>query len=170
MINFEVLKGAVAAIKGGTFAGIDTETEVKLLGGKKNPMQGRVTKRTTGATVMIFCTKDKSAYENMVRKRMDMEGLDATTFELKPRAWGQRIEGTPFVEHKGKHYLECFFMNAGETEYFLDGKPIAKEDIEGLPEKKDSEESQGGIENKVILRTFAIESLRRLRIKKTTIM
>jgi hypothetical protein len=106
----------------------------------------------------------------MVKRRMEKEGKDSSTFELKPRAWGTRIEGTPFVEHNEKTYLECFFISPGKSEYFLDGEPIQKEEIEGLEETKTpSEESQGGIENKIIIRTYSADSIEKIKIKNETL-
>ncbi len=47
-------------VNGGSFVGIDTLTDVPLLGGKKNPQQGRVQKRTVGNQVMVFQNKKSS--------------------------------------------------------------------------------------------------------------
>lgn len=160
-MNYATASNALATLTGGTFVGIDTETAVKLKGGKKNPQQGRVTKRTTGATVMCFSNTTGSAYDKMVKRRLAAEGKDPESFKLGERAWGQRIAGTAFVEHKGKHYLEVIFMNAGETEYFLDGNPVDKSTIEGLPEA--STTGQGGLDNQVIIRTYALDSVIALR-------
>jgi hypothetical protein len=153
---------ALNGLAGGTFVGLDTQTLVKLKGGKKNPMQGRVTKRTTGATVMCFSNTNGSAYGAMVKRRLEQEGKDPASFELGPRAWGERIEGTSFVQHNGKHYLEVIFLRAGKTEFFLDGAAIQRHEIEGLDEPKEST-GQGGLENQVIIRTFALDSVTALR-------
>lgn len=110
-------------LNGATFISIDTKTEVTLLGGQKNPLQGRVTKRMAGANCMIFQNKSSNAYENMVRRKLAGEGKDPESFELSPRAWGQRIPQTPFVEHNGKIYIEVIFLKAGDVEYLLDGQP-----------------------------------------------
>lgn len=163
-MEYEKLKTEIEKVHGATFVGLDTRSTVKLKGGKKNPMQGRVIKVTEGANTMIVSASDKSAYESMVRRRMEAEGKDASTFELQPRKWGSRIENTPLIEHNGKYYLECFFMNPGKSKYYLDDVEIAKDDIEGLPEVKVSEESQGGIENKVVIRTFSLDSIDRIRM------
>lgn len=167
-MNYDDLKVVLDTVSGATFAGLDTVTSVKLKGGKKNPMQGRVTKVTEGANTMIFSTTE-SAYENMVKRRMVNEGLDPESFSVGQRAWGTRIGNSPFIEHNGKKYLEVIFMGAGKTQYFLDGEPIYKEEIEGLPETKVSDESQGGISNKVVIRTFAIDSIREIRVKGDTV-
>jgi hypothetical protein len=161
-MKFETVEAAFETLAGGTFVGMDTETVVVLKGGKQNPQQGRVTKVMTGASVMCFSNTNGSAYNAMVLRRLEQEGKDPASFELSPRAWGQRIQGTPFVEHKGAHYLEVIFMRSGAVQYMLDGNPVDESEIEGLPEGRDST-GQGGLENKVVLRTFAMDSITALR-------
>lgn len=162
-MDINTARKALETLVGGTFVGIDTETPVTLLGGKKNPMQGRVTKRMVGATVMCFSNTDTNAYENMVKRRLSQEGKDPADFVLSPRAWGEREAGTAFVTHKGKYYLEAIFMRAGKVEYLLDDKPITAAEIEGLNEKRDAGE-QGGLENKVVIRTYTLENVTAMRV------
>ena len=169
MITYETLNELVSQVKGTTFAGLTTKTEVKLKGGKKNPMQGRVQKLTENANVMVFSNSEKSGYGEMVKRRMISEGKDPADFQMKPRAWGTRIGKSPFIEHNGNKYFECIFVSPGKSTYLLDGEPIEKEHIEGLPEPKEKTEgetkSQGGIENKVILRTFNLSSIVSIKLK-----
>jgi hypothetical protein len=173
MATFLGLKKEIEKVKGTTFCGLTTLTAVTLKGGKKNEMQGRVTKKMEDANVMLFSNTEDPGYVSIVRKRMIAEGKDPDTFTPKPRAWGQRMGNSPFIEHKDKHYLECFFVSKGKVTYYLDNEEIPKEKIEGLdekPEKTEKEiESQGGIENKVVIRTFAIESIESLKLKGKTI-
>ena len=173
-MQYEVAKKVFGEIKGGTFVGLDTETVEKLKGGKKNPFQGRVTKRVTGSTVMVFGNTESNAYENMVKRRLAKEGKDPEDFQLGQRAWGQRIAGTAFVEHKGEHYIETIFMRAGDVEYFLDGKPLGSVAIDDadqqwldLPAVKVNPEGQGGLseENRVIIRTYKLSSIIAVRAK-----
>lgn len=167
-MDFEKVKAEVDKIKGTAFIGLDTETDVVLRGGKKNPLQGKVKKVTTGANVMIFAGTEQNGYENMVKRRMLDEGKDPSTFTLGSRAWGTRIPKTPFIEHNGKHYLECIFISPGTSVYLVDGVPTKKTEIEGFPETKETEaviEGQGGIDNKIVLRTFSFDSLTAVRIK-----
>jgi len=152
-------------VNGTTFISIDTVTEVKLTGGKKNTMQGRVTKVMRGANVQVFQNKNSNGYANMVNRRLQSEG-STETFELSPRAWGTRIPNSPIVEHKGEFYLEVIFVRAGKTEYCVDGVVTPKEEIEGLPSSTVSDSSQCGLENKVVVRTFKISSIRKLKINK----
>lgn len=151
-------------VNGTTFVSIDTETEVKLKGGKSNPHQGRVTKRVTGSVVMVFQNKSANGYDNMVRRRLQQEGKDPQSFTLQPRKWGRRLQGVPFVEHNGNHYVEVIFLHPGKTQYLLDGKPVSKDDIIDLPVRKEA--TQGGLDNKVIIRTYAAASIKGITINK----
>jgi hypothetical protein len=160
------LAAAVVNVTGASFIGLDTLAEVKLTGGKKNPMQGRVTKKMVGANVMVFTNKNSNGYENMVQKRLAAEGKDPASFELGARAWGTRIPDMPLVTHEKdgveKYYLEVIFLKSGTVQYMLDGAPIAKADIEGLADREEGE--QGGLDNKVHIRAFAADSITELRI------
>jgi hypothetical protein len=167
-MDYQTAQGVFGALAGGTFVGIDTRTEVKLTGGKRNDQVGRVTKVMRGATVMVFTNTETNAYDAMVRRRLAEEGKDPESFELGERAWGKRIPGTPFVEHNGRHYLETIFLRPGQVEYQLDGVTIDKSDIIGLPAPRIDEESQGGLDRKVVIRTFALDSIMGLRANGTS--
>lgn len=173
------LREIFANVNGSSFVGIDTQSVVKLKGGKKNEQQGRVTKVTVGSQVMVFTNQDQNGYENMVQRRLIEEGKDPSSFSVGPRKWGTRVEGLPIIEHTKdgvtKDYLEVIFLRPGKTTYFLDGKPIEKEDIIGLdePEEKPVElpaddevtnRGQAGLENKVVIRTYSAESILAVRI------
>lgn len=151
-------------VNGATFVSINTETEVKLKGGKSNPQQGRITKRVTGSSVMVFQNKMKNGYNEMVQRRLSKEGKNPANFQLQPRKWGTRLQGVPFVEHNGRYYVEVIFLHPGEVQYLQDGQPIAKEDIEGLQER--NEAYQGGLDDKVIIRTYAADSIKGITIDK----
>jgi hypothetical protein len=160
------LIAAFEQVNGGSFVGIDTLVEVPLLGGKSNPMQGRVTKRMIGAQVMVFQNKTINAYDAMIKRRLIAEGKDPASFVLSERAWGTRVPNMPIVEHfkdgQTKYYLEVIFLKAGAVEYRLDGAPINESDIVGL--KNATAGEQGGLENKVIIRTFAADSITEVRV------
>jgi hypothetical protein len=157
---------AMQNVSGASFVGFDSLTPVTLTGGRRNPLQGRVTKQMTGARVMVFQNKNVNGYEAMVQRRLAAEGKDPGTFELSPRAWGERIPNLPIVRHVKdgveKHYLEVIFLGGGRVQYLVDGVPTAREEIPGLPSPTEGE--QGGLENKVIIRTFAVENITELRV------
>ena len=173
MIQYKDLNDLVSKVRGTTFAGLTTETKVALKGGKKNPMQGRVTKVTEDSNVIIYSNSETSGYGEMVKRRMLKEGKDPSEFQIKPRAWGTRIGKSPFITHKDKYYFECIFVNPGKTTYYLDGEEIDKSEIEGFPEPKEptkekTEEkavSNNDLEDKVIIRTYALESIKAIKLK-----
>lgn len=175
MITYEQLNELVSQVKGTTFAGLTTKTQVKLTGGKKNEMQGRVEKLTEGSNIILYSNSEKNGYAEMVKRRMIKEGKDPSEFQLKPRAWGVRVGKSPFIEHNDKYYFECIFVSPGKTTYLLDGNPILKEDIVGLPVPKENTEeevesekkqfSNNDLEDKVIIRTFALESIVSIKLK-----
>ena len=159
---------ALKQLNGTAIASIDTVTPVKLTGGKKNPMQGKITKKVTGSNIMFFCNLNSNGYENMVNRRLAEEGKDS--FQLSPRAWGERVPSTPFVTHKGKVYIETIFLRPPtKIEYFCDGVTIEPEDIPGLPVKK-SESTQGNLDRKVIIRTYDINNIKSLRMGELSVL
>lgn len=162
------LLAAVNNINGASFIGLDTLTEIKLSGGKNNPQQGRITKRMVGASVMAFQNKNVNGYEAMVQRRLVAEGKDPASFELGPRLWGTRIPNLPIVEYTKdgdtSYYLEVIFLKPGDSFYLCDGQPIAEADIIGLPKVKVDAQSQGGVDNKVIIRSFKADSITEIRI------
>ncbi len=156
------LEQVLSTVNGGTFISMDTSTTPILTGGQKNPMQGRIRKHNTGASIMVFQNKNSSAYENMVKRRLETEGKNPSLFTVKPRKWGTRIPNLPIVEHKGEQYLEVIYLKSGRTAYTLDGNPIDKESIEGL--KDSPKPSQGGLNDSVTIRTFKVGSITRLKV------
>lgn len=165
----KALLNAIQNISGGSFIGLDTLTNVKLTGGRKNPMQDRVQKRMTGATVMAFTHEKGNAYEAMVHRRLEAEGISPTEFKVHERKWGTRLPNLPVVVHNkdgvDNYYLEVIFLRPGQVEYLLDGQPVAKADIVGLPaEREVGPDAQGGLENQVIIRDFKVDSITELRL------
>ena len=156
-------------IRGATFASMDTRTSVKLTGGKKNPMKDRVWKVCKNHRVMIFTNQNSNAYQNMVRRRLEKEGK-TINFDVAPRAWGTRIPNTPIIEHNGKYYLDVIFLAPGSIEYFLDDEQISEGSIEGMPIKS-VESGRQGLEpnNKVVVRTFSLDSIETIRLMKEEI-
>lgn len=153
----KVEKLFVENVSGATFIALDTLTPVKLVGGKANPDQGRITKQTIGSNVMVFQNKNSNAYQNMINKRLISEGKNPE-FQVGERTWGTRIKNTPFVEHNGEMYLEVIFLKCGDVTYLRDGQLVNKSDIQGLPVEQEGG-NQGGLDNKVIIRSFKFSSI-----------
>ena len=158
------IAAALQNVTGASFMGISTETTETLKGGKGNPLQGKVTKAMEGGNVIIFTNTNKNGYEAMVQRRLAKEGLPAENFTLGKRAWGERLQDSPFVFHDGKMYLEVIFLQKPTNiKYFVDGKETNKELIGGLKDTKE-EGKQGGLVDKVIIRTYNVESVKSIRI------
>lgn len=81
----------LSALRGVSFIGLDQETIVPLKGGRKNPMQGRVTKRVTGSTVLIAQNKNTNTYQNMVRNAIVGELLTEFKDKLSKAAEAQTL-------------------------------------------------------------------------------
>jgi hypothetical protein len=164
-MQYSQVLNAIANVSGASFVTIDTVTVPKLTGGKKNPHQGRVQKFMTGANVMVFQNKNSNGYENMVNRRLIAEGKDPSNFTLGPRSWGTRLENMPIVEHTKdgtvKHYLEVIFLKAGASYFTLDGNVVPASSIQGLQESAEGE--QGGLSDKVVIRTFDVENITQIR-------
>jgi hypothetical protein len=171
------LREIFANVKGTSFVGLDTVSTVKLKGGKSNEHQGRVKKITIGSQVMVFSNQEQNGYENMVQRRLIEEGKDPTSFSLSPRKWGTRVPNLPIIEHEKdgekKEYLEVIFLRAGTSHYLVDDKVVTKEQLKemvtGLEDEKDDTEEtpstgQGGLNNKVIVRTYSADNLINVRI------
>jgi len=151
--------------------GLDTLTQVKLKGGKNNPLQGRVTKANEGIVGMIS-TNMPALYQNMVNRRLAKQhDVDAKWmiaepyFESEKPKWGTIIEGSPFLEHKGSYYLRMIFIRNGRVTDFVDGYPTGRHLIEGYPPITE-EADQKGLFDKVVFRTFKVESIQAVRINK----
>ena len=156
------LKSALLERKGTTFVTIVAETDPKLRK-RGNPYAGRVTKRSrvNGAIGWI--------YGNGVNRQRVREGLEPD-FTAHPRKWGERIKGTPFVEHKGNTYLELKVERVLGTEYLLDGKTIDRSLIEEwLPKRKPEGERQQ-VESPVILRDYNLANIKAIAFDGITIV
>lgn len=180
-MKLDELQQLLASFRGATFASLDTVTIPQLLGGKKNPFKGKVEKHCLGHRVMLFTNTNSNAYLNKVRRHLEREGKNPDSFELSPRRWGERLPNSPIVQHNGKHYLEVVFLESGDVEYRASetilysphvdsfdapmcwnaGEVIPKHCIQGLNERSGSEHQ--GLDDKVIVRCFALDSIKAIR-------
>jgi len=168
MVTREKLMAALKQLNGCAIASINSKTEVKLTGGKKNPMQGKIEKVMEGGNIMLFCNMNNNSYNDMVKRRLESEGKDPESFCLGKRVWGERVPQTPFVLHNGQVYMEAIFLKSPKkVSYLYNGEPIEKNQIEGLPVKEEGE--QGGLENKVIIRTYKLDSVTRLKMGELSV-
>lgn len=157
------LEGIFGQVSGNSIISIDSETIPVLTGGKKNPFQGRARKIVIGSNVMVFQNKTINAYDAMVKRRLQKEGKDPDNFQLSPRTWGERVPNSPFVVHNGEQYLEVIFLRPGRTVYEVDGIVTEPQFIDGLSLDR-HEAEQGGLDNKVVIRTYKFSSVLAVKI------
>jgi len=143
------------------FATIESEVTIsnsKIRGGKSSGYAGRITKYSK---TQVYVNPHYANHVNNQRAREHgdhpIEGLEH--FESAPRSWGTRIEGTSFVEHKGNYYLEVAVQRCLETQYFIDGQPVAKDTAEALlhPPRESKRQKTA---KAIILRDYRADSLR----------
>ena len=95
----------------------------KLIGGKKNPLHGRLCAYTRTSSLQIACD-----YTNLKRIR-----TQNPNFVAEPLKWGHWMENgyKRVVEHKGKHYLRLYPNHNTEKQvfYILDGQYVTSEDL-----------------------------------------
>lgn len=154
-----------SSLKGTSFVTLNTSRIVELSGGKSNPLKGRITKKVSGTNVLISQDRTKSAYHEMIRRRLIAQGTANPDFEPSKRTWGERIKDTPIIQHNDKFYLGCIILREGKSSYFLDGLPIAITDITGL--KHEAVTPQFGLEKPVLYRLYSTDSITSLKFKKT---
>lgn len=155
------LKAALMERKGTSFVTIVAVTDPRMRK-RDNPYAGRVQKRSSVNGVVGWI------YQNSVNRERVREDLEAD-FEAHPRKWGERIKGTPFVEHKGNTYLELKVERVLSTEYLLDGEPVDREVIaEWLPARK-AEGARQEVENPIILRDYRLDSITEITFDGITI-
>lgn len=104
-------------------------SEVTLTGGKKNEMQGKVTKKSKLKVLLIG---DSKTYTE-AKLKVD------PYFIAKPRPWGIRLENG-LVEHKTETYVEFIVKEYLMSEYYLDNEQIDVAKIIGLKESKKSDD------------------------------
>lgn len=131
-------------------------TEVKLTGGKSNPLQGKVRKLST-----VFATATgQDTYKNRVGHQLFVEGKSNDGYKPKDRAWGTRVGNSPIIEHNGERYLEFIVEAPVSTVYMVEGKITDPQFIDGFPEPRErNEDSQGGVEKEIKIRCIKEENI-----------
>jgi hypothetical protein len=144
-------------VKGNTFATITSRTEPAQK--KESPFKHSLEKLSRVNICLGF------HYSNSVRNQEIREGMEGD-FQAKPRKWGQRIAGTPLVEHKGKFYLEAKIERSMGQLYLNNNKIINKNEINPFLKELTKPATQEHLEKIVILRDYSLENIKRIRIGK----
>lgn len=141
---------------------ITTATEPKLK--RTNPF-GVITKTSVVNGVINF------NYQNAVNRQRGREGNDEQ-FTSAPRQWGQRIEGTPFVEHNGQHYLTIKVEKTSAPPSYVDamGQTVNHEDL--MPHFYASSRGSGRqmVADEVITRDYKLANVTAIKMRGKTYM
>ena len=158
IISQEELMERLAEVKGARIVSILTETDLEMLK-TANPYVGRVKKRVMSNVVINFI------YANSVNNQREKEGVEPN-FMAQPRMWGVRINGTPFVLHKDKRYLECRFLKASSPTYVLDGREVVDQaTIDSITSFIPNRHhlSYQGVKKEIALMDYKMESIKAIQ-------
>lgn len=163
------LDAAFSSVNGTSFASITALTSVNLQGKKADvPLKGRVSKLVVNAPVVLFSTSE--GYQNRVNKMLGIEqGEDAEPFVMSAPKWGERVPNTPIYFHSGngKRYVQVArFQKPSNVFYFVDGREATEDELKDIKanldaqsEKKANSSGQNGLKDKVIINTYAYDSI-----------
>lgn len=161
-LSVDQLRDVLATqLNGAAPVGLSIRTEYRMKGGVSCPYKGRVVKETDLAGFVGF------NYQRAVNKRRVMEGGDPT-FVPSPRKWGERIPGTPLVEHNGEFYLEYTPLHYRASRLVLDGCPVtegsqAEKDIVAWRADRSDNAAHQGLTKEFAVRTVALKNIRSIR-------
>lgn len=106
-------------------------------------------------------------YANSVENQREREG-NFEPFEPKERRWGQRISGTPLVEHNDRYYLEVKVERSLSTTFVdSDGNEVEREEIEQFLYSSSQPKTQK-TETPIILRDYRLESISEISLNGET--
>ena len=148
------LEQILGQLRGATFVTLLTRTEPSMNKGG-NPFHGKVFKISRVNGVANF------KYANSVNRQRGREGK-VEDFRPEPRKWGQRVEGTPLVFHKGQTYLELKVERSlGHSYVWANGDVMSDEEVEQLKShlrKRKQPETQG-TDKEIILRDYKLSNI-----------
>jgi hypothetical protein len=157
----------VVDTNGARFASMVSTTDARV---KKGGDDGTVNpnfKNTvkTSKTLVIL----NHVYSNSVNNQRNREG-DDTTFVAHPRAWGTRIVGTSFVEHKDNLYLEVKVEQSLGYEYFVKdtGEHLDKDAVHNYMTRR-TESGRQKVDNPVIIRDYKVNNIEYITMNGVTV-
>ena len=98
-------------------------------------------------------------YSNSLYSMASREGKEIV-FDIKPRQWGERMDGTPLVRHLGKYYLEAKCERVLEMDYYnQEGDKLDKEEMSQFLPKRKKASTQAKLDGEVVLRDYSLDNL-----------
>ena len=134
---------------------IITATEPKLK--KTNPF-GIITKKSVINGIINF------NYTNAVNRQRNREGNEQE-FTAATRSWGQKVAGTPFVEHNGQYYLTIKVEKTEKPE-FVDpnGNTVNVEDLQQHFYASSRSSGRQMVADAVITRDFKLSNVTAIKM------
>lgn len=154
-ITLTELSELLATKRGCQFITMTCRT-VPAMNKRGNPLFGRLEKLATVNGAINW------NYTNAVNNRRRREGV-TPNFTAEPRVWGVRLPGLPFVEYKGKLYLELKVERSVEYVYLVDGKITPKEKVTPYLIQSTGNPRQDLIKE-VMLRDYALETIEQIKV------
>jgi hypothetical protein len=175
VIDLQVI---LAQLRTATFATLTTITDAPMNKGN-NPFYGRVKKQTTINVTLNFIyansvnnqrIKESQFGEKKAQSDIREEiGLAADVFVPHARKWGERIQGTTLVQHKGGVYVEYKANGKPQSvEYLLDGNKVDKSEVALYLKEANSNKEHQGVEKEIILRDVNINNIKEIVLNKET--
>lgn len=164
-VTRDELKQILARHRGASAVSLYART-VPEMRKKNNPFHGRVAKLSRVVGMIGF---RYSASVNRQRARegrpTDRDGA-VPWFVAEPRKWGKPWGKSPLIEHLGRFYLEVK-VNRGQSQVEYEeaetGRKITHTQLAPYLRKRSRSKKQG-VENEVLLRDYALESIVQLRM------
>lgn len=155
-VSLESFRENMLKLKGSAIVTLDTETKPEM------------PKRGNPYASAVKCSKVNGIinwiYTLAVNRQRVREEL-VPDFKAFPRVWGQRIRGTPLVEHNGKYYLEMKVQGA-TCHYRIGNVEVSHADI--APWLRPYQPTRQGVSKEVILRDYALENIRAITCDSQT--
>lgn len=158
--------------KGAEFVSLVSATRPRML--KKDRYTGEPNRYGSVVKVSRISGLLGFRYENSVNNQREREGGERD-FVAEPRRWGQivtRHDGrpSPLIEHHSEHYLEIKVEYSLGTTYLDEGgtERTFAELAGFLPQRSESPRQE--LDKPVILRDYALTSIRKLTIGGDTIL
>ena len=99
------------------------------------------------------------SYSNSLYSMASKEGKEII-FDVKPRQWGQRIDGTPLVQLRDNYYLEAKCERVIEMDYYdQEGNKLDKEEMSKFLPKSKKSSTQAELDGEVVLRDYSLDNL-----------
>lgn len=109
--------------------------DVKLKGGKKFYLHGRVTMITTDSVVTI-CRR-YTQYHDLMKQELISQGHSESEYQTPgERRWGKHVGDSCFIEHNDELYLQLIIDQIGNREYLVDNRPATDEEIVDIEHMK----------------------------------